>query len=167
VFDPVGDRLSRLYMSQEVREIHPNTPPRDGAAKHSALVKLLFLLSKLRARFQATYSQIASSRSEQIDALYEMLWDRIVRAMGRAVVNHETNNWPKYFDGLREVTRKVVGEGTITGLSKIEKAELTRRLTESIDELEHELSKELTKPIETSLVRLPAKHSPSVTKIRR
>jgi hypothetical protein len=96
-----------------------------------------------------------------------MLWDRIVRAMGRAVVNHETDNWPKYFDGLREVTRKAVGEGTIIGLSKIEKAELTRRLTESIDELEHELSKELTKHVETSLVRLPAKHSPSVTKIRR
>ena len=66
--------------------------------------------------------------------------------MGRAVVNHETDNWPKYFDGLREVTRKAVGEGTIIGLSKIEKAELTRRLTESIDELEHELRKELTKP---------------------
>ena len=106
-------------------------------------------------------------RSEQIDKLYEMLWDRIVRAMGRAVVNHETDNWPKYFDGLREVTRKVVGEGTIFGLSRIEKAELTRRLTESIDELEHELCKELTKPVETSLVRFPAKHSPSVTKIRR
>ena len=87
--------------------------------------------------------------------------------MGRAVVNHETDNWPKYFDGLREVTRKAVGEGTIVGLSKIEKAELTRRLTESIDELEHELCKELTKHVETGLVRFPAKHSPSVTKIRR
>jgi hypothetical protein len=154
-------------MSQEVREIHPNTPPRDAAAKHSALVKLLFLLSKLRAGFQARYSRIASSRSEQIDELYEMLWDRIVRAMGRAVVNHETNNWPKYFDGLREVTRKAVGEGTIIGLSKIEKAELTSRLTESIDELEHELGKELTKHVETSLVRFSAKPTPSVTKIRR
>src|SRR4029077_7054153 len=140
-----GDCLSQAfqYMSQEVKEIHPNTPPRDAASKRSALVELLFLLGKLRARFQAGYSRIASSRSEQIDKLYEMLWDRIVRAMGRAVVNHETDNWPKYFDGLREVTRKAVGEGTIIGLSKIEKAELTRRLTESIDELEHELCKEL------------------------
>ena len=154
-------------MSQEVSEIHPNAPPRDAEAKRSALVELLFLLGKLRARFQVRYSRIASSRSEQIDKLYEMLWDRIVRAMGRAVVNHETDNWPKYFDGLREVTRKAVGEGTIIGLSKIEKAELTRRLTESIDELEHELCKELTKPVETRLVTFPAKHSPSVTKIRR
>ena len=154
-------------MSQEVREIYPNTPPTDAEARRSALGELLFLLGKLRARFQERYSPIASSRSEQIDKLYEMLWDRIVRAMGRAVVNHETNDWPKFFDGLREVTRKVVGQGTIFGLSKIEKAELTRRLTESIDELEHELCKELTKPVETRLARFPAGHSPSVTKIRR
>ena len=150
-------------MRQEIRQIHPNMPSRDVAAKRSALVELLSLLSKLRARFQARHSRIASSRSEQIDKLYEMLWDRIVRAMGRAVVNHETDNWPKYFDGLREVTRKAVGEGTVIGLSKIEKAELTRRLTESIDELEHELCKELTNHVETRLVRFPAKTTPGPT----
>jgi hypothetical protein len=118
-------------MSQEVSELHSNTPPRDAAAKRSALVELLFLLGKLRARFQVRYSRIASSRSEQIDNLYEMLWDRIVRAMGRAVVNHETDNWPKYFDGLREVTRKAVGEGTIIGLSRSRK--LYSSINESID----------------------------------
>jgi hypothetical protein len=62
--------------------------------------------------------------------------------MGNAAVNNEANNdWPNYFNGLRDVTSKVVGESTTIGLSDSERARLVRRLVESIDQLEHEFSR--------------------------
>jgi hypothetical protein len=129
-------------MSLATREIYRSRRPIDSVGlQRSELVRLSSLLSKLRARFQATHGT-PSAQLERIDKLYEALWDRIVRAMGHAAANNEVNdNWPNYFDGLRNVTVKVVGENTIGGLSDSGKAQLTRRLVESIDQLEHEFSR--------------------------
>jgi hypothetical protein len=130
-------------MGLAVREIYRNRRPRDSAVPlRSELVRLSSLLSRLRARFQPTQERTPRAQPERIDRLYEALWDRIVRAMGNAAVNNEANNdWPNYFNGLRDVTSKVVGESTTIGLSDSERARLVRRLVESIDQLEHEFSR--------------------------
>jgi len=76
------------------------------------------------------------SQPQSVNDLYAALWDQIIRAIGRAVVKHQTDDWPAYFSGLRDLTRKLVTESTANALSASQKAELTRRLTERIDELE-------------------------------
>jgi hypothetical protein len=134
---------------QNLKEMQPKTLQGDVAASRGLLINLLNLLQTLRARFQvqrqtASETQIGSSRQELIDGLYEVLWDRILHAVGPAVVENETRNWPKYFDGLRNLTRKVIAESRTIGLSEREKMELARRLVESIDQLEHELRPLLT-----------------------
>jgi hypothetical protein len=125
------------------------TPQRDVAGTRKALVALLVLLRTLRTRFQAQHqikqgTQIGSSRQELIDDLYEALWDKILHTVGPAVVNNEAKNWPQYFDRLHNITRKVVAESSAIGLSEMEKSDLTLRLVESIDQLEHELRPLLT-----------------------
>jgi polynucleotide 5'-kinase involved in rRNA processing len=129
-------------MSLAIKATYQSRRPIDLAGPQSSeLVRLSSLLSKLRARFQPTHGTPSAQR-ERIDRLYEALWDRIVRAMGHAAVNNEVNNnWPNYFNGLRDVTSKVVGESMIIGLSDSGKAQLTRRLVESIDQLENEFSR--------------------------
>jgi hypothetical protein len=129
-------------MSPAIREIYRNRRGLDSTGlPRSESVRLSSLLSKLRARFQPAYGA-PSAQLERIDRLYESLWDRIVRAMGHAAVNNEVNdNWSNYFNGLRNVTNKVVGESTTIGLSENERALLIRRLVESIHQLEHEFSR--------------------------
>ena len=70
-----------------------------------------------------------------LEGLYVAMWDRMIRSIGRALVNHQTENWPGYFNGLRDLARKVLAEAT-AGLSPNEKADLARRLVERIDEME-------------------------------
>jgi hypothetical protein len=52
-----------------------------------------------------------------VDAAYTALSGRITAE----VVKHETDNWPLYFEGLRDVTRRVVAETDESGLSADEK----------------------------------------------
>jgi hypothetical protein len=126
-------------MHQEGEDIDKKTSPKGVAETHSALVKLSSLLSDLRARLGTKQSPIEGLRSKRIDDLYEAIWDRIVRAMGSAVVNRETNNWPEYFDNLRNLIRKTIAESSTCGLSESDKQGLIRRLEESTRQLESEL----------------------------
>ena len=71
-----------------------------------------------------------------IDELYDALWHQMMRAIGRAVVNNQTNAWPDYFNGLRDLTRRLVAQSTTSGLTENEKEILIRRLVERIDQLE-------------------------------
>jgi hypothetical protein len=121
----------------------------EGAVeKHSAFVRLSSLLGVLRARFGAPQQPINGSGLERVDDLYEAIWDRIVRAMGSAVVNRETDNWPEYFDGLRKVIRKTIAESSTCGLPENEKEDLTHRLEDSICQLENELHSALDDTLE-------------------
>jgi hypothetical protein len=127
-------------MSHTVREIYESRPQGNVAAlKRFELIKLSSLLSALRGRFSSKPGTIPRGQSEWIDKLYVALWDRIVCAIGDAAVNGEANNnWPNYFNDLRDLTSRVVGKSTTIGLSESEKVQLTRRLVESIHQLEHE-----------------------------
>ena len=130
-------------MRQEGEDIGKAVPQKGTAEKHSALVSLSSLLSAFRARLESRQQSVESSRSKRVDDLYDAIWDRIVRAMGSAVVNRETNNWPEYFYNLRNLIRKTVAESSTSGLSESEKEVLTWRLQESIRQLENELHRTL------------------------
>jgi hypothetical protein len=130
-------------MRREGEDTDKGTSPKGLAETHSVLVKLSSLLSDLRARLGAQQSPIEGLRSKRVDDLYEAIWDRIVRAMGSAVVNRETNNWLEYFDSLRTLIRKTIGESSTCGLSESEKEDLIRRLEENIRELANELHRSL------------------------
>jgi hypothetical protein len=126
-------------MRQEGKDTDKNVRPEGAAEKPSALVKLSLLLSALRERLGASQRPIERSGSERVDDLYEAIWDRIVRAMGSAVVNRETDDWPEYFDSLRNVIRRTIAESSTCDLSEGGKIDLTRRLEDSICQLENEL----------------------------
>jgi hypothetical protein len=126
-------------MRQEGKVTDKHVRPEGAVEKHSAFVRLSSLLGVLRARFGAPQQPIEALGFERVDDLYEAIWDRIVRAMGTAVVNRETDNWPEYFDGLRKVIRKTIAGCSTCGLSESEKNDLTWRLEDSICQLENEL----------------------------
>jgi hypothetical protein len=66
------------------------------------------------------------------DELYTALSERITAgAMG-----HETNKWPDYYDGLRDLIRRVVTESTESGLSADGKDALIERLLKYVSALE-------------------------------
>ena len=66
------------------------------------------------------------------DELYTALSERITAdAMG-----HETNKWPDYYNGLRDLIRRVVTESTESGLSADEKDALIERLLKYVSALE-------------------------------
>jgi hypothetical protein len=66
------------------------------------------------------------------DELYTALSARITAdAMGR-----ETNKWPDYYNGLRDLIRRVVTESTESGLSADEKDALIERLLKYVSALE-------------------------------
>jgi hypothetical protein len=67
-----------------------------------------------------------------VDELYAALSARITAD----VVRHQGDDWPAYFNGLRDVTRRVVTETAESGLSATDKAVLIQRLLEHIAELE-------------------------------
>ena len=52
------------------------------------------------------------------------------------MTEHETDDWPVYFEGLREVIRRVVFETAESGLSEEEKQALIQRLLEHVSSLE-------------------------------
>jgi len=135
-------------MRQEGKDTDKHVRSEGAVEKHSALVRLGGLLGVLRARFGAPQQPIGSSELERVDDLYEAIWDRIVRAMGSAVVNRETDNWPEYFAGLRKVIRKTIAECSPGGLSESEKGDLTLRLEDSICQLENELHSALDDSLE-------------------
>jgi hypothetical protein len=130
-------------MRQEGKDTANNVPLKGPTERRSALVTLSSFLSVLRAPLGVQQRPIESSRSVRVDDLYEAIWDRIVRAMGSAVVNRETNNWPEYFNSLRNLICRTVAESSTCGLSEGEKSDLTRRLVESISQLENELHRVL------------------------
>jgi hypothetical protein len=131
-------------MRQEGKDTDNAVPQKGAAEKHSALVRISSLLSALRGRLDTQQRSVEIARSERVDDLYEAIWDRVVRAMGSAVVNRETNNWPEYFDNLRNLIRKTVAESSTSGLSDSEKEVLTWRLEASIRQLENELHRVLS-----------------------
>ena len=135
-------------MRQEGKVTDKHVRLEGAVEKHSAFVRLSSLLGVLRARFGAPQQPIEGSGFERVDDLYEAIWDRIVRAMGTAVVNRETDNWPEYFDGLRKVIHKTIAECSTCGLSESEKGDLTRRLEDSICQLENELHSALDESLE-------------------
>jgi len=59
-----------------------------------------------------------------MDELYGALSARVTAA----VTEHQTDNWPAYFEGLRAVIRRVVTETAESGLLEDEKQELIQRL---------------------------------------
>jgi hypothetical protein len=66
------------------------------------------------------------------DELYNALSARI----SADVMGHETNKWPDYFNGLRDLIRRVVTESTESGLSADEKDALIERLLKYVSALE-------------------------------
>jgi hypothetical protein len=52
------------------------------------------------------------------------------------VIRQETDNWPTYFEGLRDVTKRVVVTTAESGLSDEDKAALLKRLLDHIADLE-------------------------------
>ena len=66
------------------------------------------------------------------DELYGALSARVTAA----VTEHETSDWPAYFEGLREVIRRVVFETAESGLAEEEKQALIQRLLEHVSSLE-------------------------------
>jgi hypothetical protein len=68
-----------------------------------------------------------------VDDLYIILSARITQE----VVNHQTLDWPSYFNQLREMIRRVVTtQPSNADLSVDERVELSRRLLAHVDELE-------------------------------
>jgi hypothetical protein len=67
-----------------------------------------------------------------VDKLYSALSARITAA----VVRHETEDWPGYFSGLRDLIRRVLAESIESDLSVDEKAALIKRLLEHVADLE-------------------------------
>jgi hypothetical protein len=135
---------------QEIKEPCPTTPlkttrttlkaPRDAASKHARSATFSLMLSTLRSqlpgRTKIKPETQGNSRQEQIDSLYVAIWDRILRVMSRVVVNHETKDWPEYFNGLRHLVHRVLAESTASDLSANEKTDLAHRLVGRINQLE-------------------------------
>jgi hypothetical protein len=53
-----------------------------------------------------------------------------------SVLEHETNNWPAYFEGVRALIRRVVTQTGESGLSDEEKLQLIQRLLDHVASLE-------------------------------
>ena len=66
------------------------------------------------------------------DELYGVLSAQI----SASVLEHETNNWPEYFEGARALIRRVVTESDERGLSDEQKQELIQRLLNHVASLE-------------------------------
>ena len=130
-------------MRQEGKDTDKDVPSKGATDKHSALVRLSSLLSALRARLGAQQQPIESSTFVHLDDLYEAIWDRIERAVGSAIVSRETTNWSEYFDGLHNLIHKTVAESSTCSLSEGEKADLVRRLEDSLSQLQNELQRVL------------------------
>jgi hypothetical protein len=72
----------------------------------------------------------------QVAQLDTAIWEKVLRAMARTVVNEQVDDWEEHFSGLRSVVRKVVASSTADGLTMSEKEDLVQRLTMRLDELE-------------------------------
>ena len=72
----------------------------------------------------------------QVAQLDTAIWEKVLRAMARTVVNEQVVNWEEQFSGLRNVVRKVMASSTADGLTVTEKEDLVQRLTMRLDELE-------------------------------
>ena len=67
-----------------------------------------------------------------VDELYKDLSARITAD----ATGHQTNKWPDYYNGLRDLIRRVVTESTESGLSADEKGALIERLLKYVSDLE-------------------------------
>ncbi len=86
----------------------------------------IHLLSK---RSDVEINDTLSAEHEPLDKLCCVLFERITEA----VVNHETDDWPRYYDGLSALICKVIAK---SDLSTDAKCLLTRRLIQHVAELE-------------------------------
>jgi hypothetical protein len=66
----------------------------------------------------------------------EELYGALSARVTAAVIEQETDDWPKYFEGLRAVIRRVVVETPESGLSEEEKQALIQRLEDHVSSLE-------------------------------
>jgi hypothetical protein len=66
----------------------------------------------------------------------EELYLGVSARITKAVVNHTTSDWPSYFEGLRDLVRRVIAETTENGLSAEDRAALLQRLMDHVTELE-------------------------------
>jgi hypothetical protein len=66
------------------------------------------------------------------NALFKALSARITAE----VLGRDKEKWPGYFDDLRALVRRVVGEANESGLSADERSALTQRLLEHVIALE-------------------------------
>ena len=66
------------------------------------------------------------------NALFKALSARITAE----VLGRDKEKWPAYFDDLRSLVRRVVGEANESGLSAEEKTTLTEKLIEHVTALE-------------------------------
>src|SRR5262245_34433769 len=132
----------------------------EGLASASR-ARLLLLSGQLRNRLQLKRKpQTGPAPPRSAEDLYAALWDRMLRAIGRAAVNHTTDDWPGYFNGLRNLTRKLVAESAINGLSDDEQQTLLRRLLERIDQFERSWPGADTAPPGTSKDQEPGAAEP-------
>jgi hypothetical protein len=115
----------QLHAKQSRQRVRRTTPRKNGASNN------------LQPSRTAHNNQInRGSRQRQIDDLYRAMWNRIIRDITQAVVKRETNSWADYFAALRELVSTAVTDSRGRGLSESEKADLTRRLLERINEFE-------------------------------
>ncbi len=80
--------------------------------------------------------QITTSGPERVEELDAALWEQMLRALGRALIDHQTDDWPAYFNHLRQVVNKVVTTTAISEMDDSHKAILVQRLMDRIDGLE-------------------------------
>lgn len=66
------------------------------------------------------------------NVLYKSLSARITAE----VLGRDKEKWPSYFDDLRALVRRVVGEADESGLSEDERSALTQQLIEHVMSLE-------------------------------
>jgi hypothetical protein len=72
-------------------------------------------------------------KKTNVDELYYL---GVSALLTKSVVNHTTDDWARYFDGLRNLVRRVVAETTENGLSDEDRAALIARLMDHLAELE-------------------------------
>jgi hypothetical protein len=102
--------------------------------------------------------KVTTSGPERVEELDAALWEQMLRALGRALIDHQTDDWPAYFNHLRQVVNKVVTTTAISEMDDSHKAILVQRLMDRIDGLEKSWSASqkpaLERPMREAVARM-------------
>jgi len=109
-----------------------NTNVKSNAEIQEALGQLRHNTIDLSLR---SMSVAPSTRRSGSGMLVDEFYVSLSAAITRNTIGHKTRNWENYFDGLRNLTIRVVARTDERVLTAAEKAELTKRLIDRIDEL--------------------------------